>query len=313
MRADVVVVTYRAVDILRPCLAALLKELPADWTVTVADNASGDGTAELVAAEFPVVRLLRLEENRGFGAGNNAAARGGAGEAVVLVNSDAYVEPGCLAALVAPLEADPRVGMVAGLTVMPDDPEVVDSFGVELDPALGAYNRLRHRPVAAAGTPGAAGVLAGPSGALAAYRRTAWEAAGGFDETLFAYSEDVDLALRLRAAGWRAAEAAGARAVHIGGASIGVDSPRQRAWAGFGRGFLLRRYGVLRGRTAVRALLFEALVVAFGLVRHRTLVPLRSRVAGWRAAGARRVPADRAALDPSIRPREALRRLARGR
>lgn len=313
MRADVIVVTYRARDIIGPCLDALLRQMPADWTLTVADNASDDGTADLVAQDFPAVRVLRLEENRGFGAGNNAAALGGDGEAVVLVNSDAFVEPGCLEALVAPLDGDPSVGMVAGLTLMPGAGDVVDSFGIELDATLAAYNRLRHRPLVAGAPPAGGGVLAGPSGSLAAYRRTAWEAAGGFDETLFAYAEDVDLALRLRAAGWRPAGAGGARAVHLGGASIGVDSPAQREWAGFGRGFVLRRYGVLRGRAAPRAVCFEALVVGFGLLRHRTTVPLRARVAGWRAAGGRRVAVDATALDPAIGPRKALRRLARGR
>jgi hypothetical protein len=79
--------------------------------------------------------------------------------------------------------------------------------------------------------------------------------------------------------------------------------------SGFARGYLLRRYGVLRGRTALRALAFEALVVAWGLVRFRTVVPLTARVRGWRAGGGERraLPAD--AVDRSIGWREAFRRL----
>jgi hypothetical protein len=88
-----------------------------------------------------------------------------------------------------------------------------------------------------------------------------------------------------------------------------VDSPLQRGLAGFARGFLLRRYGVLRSRAAPRAVLVEALVVGWGLARHRTALPLRARVAGWRAARGRRIDPDPAAIDRSITLAEAVRRL----
>ena len=235
----------------------------------------------------------------------NAGVAVGDGEAIVLINNDLDVDPGFLTALLAPLRKDPQVGMVAGMTLMPGR-ERVDAFGVELDAALAVYNRLRN---ASPDAVGAAGLLAGPSGGAAAYRRTAFERAGGFDATLVAYGEDVDLALRLRAAGWRAAAAAAARGIHVGGATIGVDSPRQRWLAGFARGFLLRRWGVLRSRAAPRALLLEGLVVGWGLVRHRTLVPLRSRVAGWLAAGRGSHALPPGVVDSEIGLLESLRRL----
>jgi N-acetylglucosaminyl-diphospho-decaprenol L-rhamnosyltransferase len=183
--------------------------------------------------------------------------------------------------------------------------DLVDGFGIELDRGLAAYNRGRRSPVGRA-----RGRLAMPSGGAAAYRREAWDAAGGFDEALFAYGEDVDLGLRLRSRGWEAAEAPDARGVHLGGASTGVDSPFQRELAGFARGFLLRRYGILRSRAAPRALVVEALVVGWGLARHRTLVPLRARVRGWRTAGRdgrRSLPPG--TVDPTIGVVESIRRL----
>jgi hypothetical protein len=196
---------------------------------------------------------------------------------------------------------------VAGLSLQPpagDAPAaVVDGFGIELDPTLTAYNRLRHRAPDAA-----AGRLAGPSGGAAAYRRTAWERARGFDDRLFAYAEDVDLLLRLRLDGWTAAAAPAARGVHLGGATTGVDSALQRRLAGFGRGFLLRRYGVLRTRAAARALLFEALIVAVGLLRFGSVEPLRGRVAGWRAARGPRLRIPEGTIEPAITAREQLRR-----
>jgi N-acetylglucosaminyl-diphospho-decaprenol L-rhamnosyltransferase len=303
MTVDVVIPTWRARELLKRCLSALRAD-PSDKRVIVVDNASRDGTAELVSEEFPEVTLVELRDNAGFGRAVNAGARAGDGEAIVLVNNDVLVEPGFVDAIVAPL-ASPNVGMVAGLTTIPDT-NLVDAFGIELDPALASYNRGRHAPVGSR-----TGRLAMPSGGAAAYRRRAWEAAGGFDEALFAYGEDVDLGLRLRALGWEAAEAPSARAVHLGGASAGLDSPLQRKLAGFARGFLLRRYGILRSRAAPRALTVDALVVSWGLIRHHTLTPLKARVEGWRAAGhesQRQLPAE--TVDPRIDFVESLRRLA---
>jgi GT2 family glycosyltransferase len=260
-----------------------------------------------VRERFPAVQVLELTENRGFGAAVNAGAAFGEGEAIVLVNDDVHVGEGLIDAILAPLREDGGCGMVAGLTMIPAS-GLVDGFGIELDVTLAAYNRLRNqspeqRP----------GRLAMPSGGLAAYRRAAFEQVGGFDRRLFAYGEDVDLGLRLRLAGWSASSARNAVGVHEGGASIGLGSPRQRELAGYARGFLLRRYSVLRGRSAARALLFESLVVGWGLLAHRTAVPLTARIRGWRAASGPRLIAPAAAVDRSIGSREALRRLRESR
>lgn len=306
MTADVVVVSYNGGEHLITCLEHLRAAARPGVRVIVADNASTDGSATAVRARFADVTVLELPENAGFGRAVNAGAAAGDGEAIVLVNADMFVEPGFVEAILAPF-SDPAVGMVAGLSLVPGG-ELVDGFGIEVDAGLSAYNRLRLRPVGSA-----PGVLLGPSGGAAAYRRSAFEAAEGFDDAFFAYGEDVDLALRLRALGWRAAAAPGARGVHLGGASFGVGSPLQRRLGGFARGFLLRRYGVLRSRAVVRALVIEALVVGWGLVRFRTAVPLTARVAGWRAAGGSRLPVPPEAVDRSITLPEAVRRLARAR
>jgi GT2 family glycosyltransferase len=305
MTADVIVVTTRSGEKVLGCLAHLAEQHPPERTFVI-DNDSGDDTVAGVRAHFPRVRVLELPANRGFGAANNAGTALGDGEAIVLVNDDVEVEEGFMAALLAPMEADPRCGMVAGMTMIPGRNQV-DAFGIELDVTLAAYNRLRGQPPTAQ-----AGRLAMPSGGAAAYRRSAFEAVGGFDERLFVYGEDVDLGLRLRLRGWTAADAPRARGVHEGGATIKADSPFHRELGGFMRGFLLRRYGVLRSRAAARALIFEALVVGWGLVRHRTLIPLRARIRGWRAVRRERLPAPGDAIERTIGWSEALRRLRRG-
>jgi hypothetical protein len=93
-----------------------------------------------------------------------------------------------------------------------------------------------------------------------------------------------------------------------------VDSPLQRELAGFARGFLLRRYGILRSSAAPRAIALEALVVGWGMIRHQTLVPLRGRLRGWRAAGRDgRRPLPAGAIDPAIGIAESIRRLRSAR
>jgi GT2 family glycosyltransferase len=302
MTADVILVTWRSGGRVLRCLERLSSQQPDERTFVV-DNASHDGTVEGVRARFPDVHVLELAENRGFGAAVNAGVAAGAGDAIVLVNDDVEVASGFVEAIVAPLREDARCGMVAGMTMVPAS-IMVDGFGIELDVTLAAYNRLRHR-----GEGEQAGRLAMPSGGLAAYRRAAFEQVGGFDEQLFAYGEDVDLGLRLRLAGWTASAAPTARGVHEGGASIGNHSPLQRELAGFARGFLLRRYGVLGSRAAPRALLVETLVVGWGLARHRTAIPLLARQRGWRAGSGKRLAIPAEAIDTTIGVREALRRL----
>ena len=112
---------------------------------------------------------------------------------------------------------------------------------------------------------------------------------------------------------WAAEGAPEARGVHLGGHSFGVDSPLQRRLGGVARGFLLRRWGVLRSMAAPRALAHEAAVVGWGMVRHRTLLPLRARIEGWRLAEGDQRVLPRGAVDERIGFRESLRRLRSAR
>jgi hypothetical protein len=89
--------------------------------------------------------------------------------------------------------------------------------------------------------------MLGPCGGAAGYRRSAFDAVGGFDEHIFAYSEDLEIALRLRAAGWRGELAAEARGVHLGSATLGARSVEQARHAAHSRGYVLGRYRVRAG------------------------------------------------------------------
>jgi GT2 family glycosyltransferase len=186
--------------------------------------------------------------------------------------------------------------------------QAIESFGLTADRVLAGYPRLRGAPVARARSDRP--VLTGPSGAAAAIRRSAWDDVGGLDDSVFAYSEDLDLALRLRSAGWGTVAAVDAVAVHRGSASAGTRSSWQRYQGGFARGYFLRRYGVLRTRHALRALVTAAIVVVGdALFFSHDLAALRGRIAGWRAArGLPRQPwPPPEAIDDSITFIESLR------
>jgi N-acetylglucosaminyl-diphospho-decaprenol L-rhamnosyltransferase len=298
-----VIPTSGRYDLTNECLSHLARQTRAH-TAIVSDNGGGGETAERVAQEWPAVRLIRSEQSLGFATACNRGVALGEGEVVVLLNNDVFCEPEWLARLVAPLEGDPLTGSVACLLLQPGD-VLIDSVGLCADRTLAGFPRLVGLPASRARD--AKPTLLGPAGAAAAYRRTAWEEVGGLDEAILAYSEDLDLALRLRAAGWRTAVAFDAVGVHVGSATHGHRTARQRRHGGFARGYMLHRYRVLRSRQALRALSTEAAVALGDAVLSRDLAALGGRVAGWRAAGglpARSAPRD--ALDPGIGLRESL-------
>lgn len=305
---DVVLVVYNRYDLTESCLLHLAVQTR-EHRVIVVDNGSTDDTRARVAAEWPQHDLLWVDDNQALSRSTNLGARHGDGDVIVWINNDVDCRPDFLEKLVAPMETGPKVGSASGLMLAPGE-EVIDSIGLVADPTLTGFPRLQWQAAARAGDPEP--VAVGPAGTAAAYRRSAWEQAGGLDEQIFAYCEDLDLALRLRAAGWQTALVPEAVGVHLGSATHGHRSSRQRHHGGFARGYLLRRYGVLRTRAGLRAFVTEAIVCAGDLVISRDLQATRGRISGWRAAKGlpRRdwPPADALAQSVSFRDSIALRR-----
>ncbi len=300
---DVVIVTYNRYELTESCLRHLRAQT-IEHHVIVVDNGSTDSTPECLRAAWPGVQLEPLDRNHGFAVASNRGVASGSGEIVVLLNNDVKCRADFLEQLIAPLR-EPAVGSVASLMLQPGE-ELIDSVGLTADVTLASFPRLHGLPVACARDP--CPVLAGPAGTAAAYRRTAWEQVGGLDETIFTYMEDFDLALRLRSAGWESVRAPDAVGVHLGSATHGHRSAWQRRNGGFGRGYLLRRYGLPRGAATTRALATEAVVVLGDLLISHDLAALQGRIRGWRAGQCRphhpRPPA--AAIDRQIGFRDSL-------
>jgi N-acetylglucosaminyl-diphospho-decaprenol L-rhamnosyltransferase len=225
----VAIVNYNTRDLLRACLQSFQAESPCE--IVVVDNASADGSAAMVRAEFPTVKLHENAANRGYGAAANQAIAACASPYVLLVNSDTLARPSVLRFLSDYLDGQPRAAIVG--------PRLVDLHG-ELKPscypfptplqlflqqsAMGNFARhipvLRHRYLRTWSHANAK-VVPWVLGAALAIRREAFEAVGGFDENFFLYYEEVDLCYRLARAGWQVHFAPLAEVVHLGGASTG--------------------------------------------------------------------------------------------
>jgi len=282
--------------------------LPAD--VVLVDNGSSDDSVELARRQLPDVKVLELGENLGFGPALNRAVAAYPADAVILLNNDAEPQPRFVEALLDGLGAG--VDSVAGVLLQEQAPDLIDSAGVVADATLMGFDHLHGEPATVAAT--AADPL-GPTGGAALYRRRAFERIGGFDERIFLYYEDLDLALRLAATGGRCRLAPEARALHAYSASLGAASAAKYRRTGWSRGYMLRRYGVMgRPGLALRALACEGALCAGQLLKDRTAAGLRGRLRGWRdGAGLAPREVDGAALlDLSAREALALRRRRRG-
>lgn len=269
---DVVVVSWNNRDLTIDCLAHIEASSVASRMIVV-DNASHDGSAAAIRERFPDATVIELEENIGYGPAMNRGVAAGSGEFVALINNDANVEPDFFALTLAAFD-DERVGIVGGVSLNPRTGRV-DAAGILLDRGLGGYL------YAVGAAPEDVDVtdprLVAPAHVNVVYRREAFEAAGCFDEQFFAYNEEVDLVMRVRAAGWTTRIVASARSVHVGSASVGERTLRQIELASWGRGYLAGRY-----RVAARWLAFELAVAAVDAVRLRSAAPVRNKIAGWR-------------------------------
>jgi GT2 family glycosyltransferase len=214
---SVIVVNYNGRHWLERCLTATCAQLADHEEIVLVDNASTDGSVELVRERFPDVRLLALDRNLGFAGGNNAGARTARGRYLALLNNDTVPQPGWLNALKAPLERDPRVALATSRIVYLHDPSVIDSAGDGYLRAGGAFKRFHGGPFALGND---SGEVFGACGAACMVRRDVFVELGGFDEDFFMVYEDVDLSYRARLSGHRCVYVADAIVQHAGSGTL---------------------------------------------------------------------------------------------
>ena len=310
METTVYIPTLRAGERLAQTLEALERQESRPQVVVVDNSSEGLG-AELVRGRFPWARSVAFGANLGFGAALNRGVREEPGDPIVFLNDDVSVEPGFVAGLTEALTPD--VGMVAGVLLREDDPGRIDSAGVVADRTLLGFDYLNGQPVEALES---AGDPLGPTGGAALYRRSDFERVGGFDERIFLYYEDLDLGLRMRAAGVRCRLATGARGIHAYSETLGANTGRKYAMTGWSRGYLLRAYGFdRRPMLLARAVAVESAICAGQVILHHTAQGVRARLRGWRDGRGitpRRPIPEEGLLDITAREALALRRQRHG-
>ncbi|MBW2272836.1 MAG: glycosyltransferase family 2 protein [Deltaproteobacteria bacterium] len=237
MDLSVVVVNWNTRELLLRCLSALERELAClaeagrlSSEILVVDNGSGDGSADAVAERCPGARLIRLPENRGYAAGNNAALPLVRGRIVLLLNSDALVTPGALAACVEVLDATSGAGAAGPQLLHPNGHlqnsiHAFPSLWTELLPTLLLELLLPKR------FPSKRHFHQGPIdvdavlGAALFVSREAFEAVGPMPAEYFFFLEETEWCWRIRRAGFRVLHVPGARIVHLSGASSKRKDP----------------------------------------------------------------------------------------
>lgn len=227
---SIIIVTWNAKKYVWECLKSLeqqSKDLSVE--IIVVDNASSDGTPELVRGQFPQTRLVQNQRNLGFARANNIGINLSRGKYVCLVNSDVYVPSGCLAMMLSYLEQNPTVGILGPRMLRPDGavgrsymrfPTVWNCFcrALALDSLFkgaklfGGFLMTDFKNNRTADVE----VL---NGWFWMVRRSALEAVGLLDEDFFMYGEDIDWCKRFHNAGWRTVYYPEAEAIHYGGAS----------------------------------------------------------------------------------------------
>lgn len=256
---SILVVSYNTRELLHRCLSSIEANVdPALAEVVVVDNASTDGSAELVETEHPSATLVRAPGNLGFAAGVNLAAAHARGRYLLLLNPDTEMHRHTVQALLDAHDRNPRAGIIGGRTLGPDGrvdarscwdlptPWSLFCFGTGLSTAfhgnrlldpetLGGWARDSERQVGAV------------SGALLLVERGLWTELGGFDEDYFMYSEDIDLAARARRRGRTAVITPEAVVTHVVGAASANRADKmqlvmkgkatyvRKQWTGLGR------------------------------------------------------------------------------
>jgi GT2 family glycosyltransferase/SAM-dependent methyltransferase len=224
---SVIVVNWNRRELLRSCLVSLMKQTKAQFQLIVVDNGSSDGSAEMVASEFPHAELIRNSKNLGFCHANNQGIRLAGGQFIALLNNDAEANPEFLSELESVFTGDSEVGMAAAKIVVFSDPARIDKVGHLIWPD--GQNRGRGTGALDAGQFDAQEEVLWPDGCAAMYRRSMLDQIGGFDEDFFAYGDDAELGLRARIAGWKCVYNPRAVVRHHHSSTLGASSVKRLA------------------------------------------------------------------------------------
>ena len=281
---SIVIVNWNTRALLRDCLVSIAAETRAPHEIIVIDNASRDGSAQMVADEFPDAVLIANSDNKGFAGANNQGLRIASGDHVLLLNPDTIVLDGAIDKMLDWLSRHPDVGCV-GCQVLEGpgviqrtcfaDPSALNLAIVELGlmrladriplfgrPWYSDWDRTTEREVDVV------------SGMFMLVPRAVLDKVGPLDDAFFVYAEEADWCRRIRKAGWRCVFAPVAQIVHLDGGSKSTAQIRSRMYVQMQKSHMIyvRKHGGLPAYLAAKAMFMASALLrlgVFGLVALR--------------------------------------------
>lgn len=219
-KVSVIIVNWNAGRFLEQCLSALMEQTVSPQEIILLDNASSDGSVEIVR-KFPFITLLKLEQNTGFARGNNLALAASSNESewIALINPDAFPEPRWLEELLLSTKRNSAFDVFASKLVNAAYPTILDGTGDAYHVSGRVWRTGQGSTIPR--TDDHEREIFSPCAAAALYRRSAFIELGGFDEDYFCYVEDVDLGFRMRLAGHRCLYVPKSVAHHVGSGTTG--------------------------------------------------------------------------------------------
>lgn len=216
---SIIIINWNGAKWLPRCLDALRAQSFKDFEIILVDNDSTDNSLQIIEEHHPEIRVLKLDKNTGFAAGNNHGAEIAQGEWLVLLNNDAFALSDWLEKLHLAINKYPDFAGFGSCLLNAETPTTIDGLEDVYHCSGYAYRLGNNQPLSSYRN--TSREIFGPCGAAAIYRTDAFHDSGGFDEDYFCYFEDVDLAFRMRLYGYRFRSVPNAVVHHIGSASVG--------------------------------------------------------------------------------------------
>jgi GT2 family glycosyltransferase len=266
---SVVVLNWNGQQVVEKCLKSLQEQTYDPLELIVVDNASTDGSAELVRKRFPAVNVIVNKTNLGFGGGNNVGIQASQGRYIMMLNNDTRLDPHCIEELRRGIEENDRYGACASKILLEYEDNLIDAAGIVICPDGLSIGRGR---LEKGDQYNEETEVFFASDCACLYRREMLEDIGLYDEDFFAYADETDMGWRAQLAGWKCIYNPKAVVYHFHSASAGTYSPfkaylveRNRIWVAiksfplplliFGQlytfwRYLLQAYGALSGKGA---------------------------------------------------------------
>ena len=284
MKLSTIIVNWNTKDLLEMCLELIYGvQIDGGHEIFIVDNASTDGSQQMVEQQFPHTQLIKNSENLGFATANNQAMRSCNGEYILLLNSDTLVLPGALESMIEFMDVQLQAGACGARLLNPDrslqpscspEPSLKTEFmrlfhlgGVRPDGyyAMEDWDTSAPRPVDI--------VL----GAFLCIRRSVMQAVGFLDEDFFMYSEEVDYCRRVRALGWTIYWVPTSQVIHYGGQSTRQDATKMFLCLYQGKVKYFRKHNGSRSAIFYKGLLFFTALTRLAMLPMAWMGPSNQR------------------------------------